>query len=539
MKPFHYNQDPLYAAAASILQGHLTEDAAVHPNIFVNKIYSFMQDKKKEGLDLNELISALNFKFNIRYENLDTEKQKAILKAWKDLGGPIDYRKNPHLKEDVVAFKNLGFKQLNGLMSDDEIHRAVNSTIKRESEKLGDSTWDVVTDIYGKRANGEWAGDWIMGSSGFPMRGGGRWLTIKDGGPFKAHDSISSVLSFFEMEEEVKVDEKLNNILKQNKQEWDKIKSGKLELMDSNKLYDELYTYFSSEMPYGVAKARDGDPDEWIMNKLEQMGYLDENIQEGDEGFHSQKMIKNQLNTIVRNSNICLQMIEDDREFPEWAQSEIAVAEDGIVSVTEFMESHASGDKTKIDEAGPETKYTFINAIRHAQKMGNTALVKTTTSNFKAWAVKNNAMKDPEVLEYVYDFDNMGEAKSSYGMGTATIVDPDNKSKSGLDGKQVNIFHKFDDGRINVQYKQSDRKGDVLNLTLNKGQYKLDTASLSEQTFSEDALKSILNKIETQSFKDWYDNDFTDYIQGDEDGKTREEILKDLKSLLETGYLDR
>lgn len=405
MKPFHYNQDPLYAAAASILQGHLTEDADVHPNIFVNKIYSFMQDKKKEGLDLNELISALNFKLNIRYENLDTEKQKAILKAWKDLGGPIDYRKNPNLKENVVAFKNRGFKQLNGLLNDDEIYRAVNSTIKRDTQKLSDSTWNVVTDIYGKRAVGEWAGDWIMA-----RKGGGSWLTIKDGETFKAHDSISSVLSFFEMEEEVKVDD----ILKQNKQEWDKIKSGKLELIDSNKLYDELYTYFSSEMPYGVAKARDGDPDEWIMNKLEQMGYLEENIQEGDEGFHSQKMIKNQLNTIVRNSNICLQMIEDDREFPEWAQSEIAVAEDGIVSVAEYMESHSSDKGEKVDEA-----------------------------------------------------------------------------------------------------------------------------LLSEQTFSEDALKSILNKIESQSFKDWYDNDFTDYIQGDEDGKTREEILEDLKSLFEKGYIAR
>jgi len=417
MKPFHYNQDPLYAAAASILQGHLTEDAAVHPNTFVTKIYSFMQDKKEEGLDLNEFVSALRAELNIRYENLDTEKQKAILKAWKDMGGPIDYRKNPHLKirENVDEFKNLGFKQLNGLMSDDEIHRTVNSTIKRESLKLGDSTWDVVTDIYGKRANGEWAGDWIMSSSGFPMRGGGRWLTIKDGGPFKTHDSISSVLSFFEMEEEVKVDEKLNNILKQNKQEWDKIKSGKLELMDSNKLYDELYTYFSSEMPYGVAKARDGDPDEWIMNKLEQMGYLGENIQEGDEDFHSQKMIKNQLNTIVRNSNICLQMIENDREFPEWAQSEIAVAEAGIVSVTEYMESHASGDKTKIDEATSSDIKIVLNA---AKKIGG--VIYGNTIDFGYGAVIDVSVEGGKIkfdggkssgIEY---FDNVNDAVMAF-----------------------------------------------------------------------------------------------------------------------------
>ena len=67
-------------------------------------------------------------------------------------------------------------------------------------------------------------------------------------------------------------------------------------------------------------------------------------IKEGDEGFYSQKMIKNQLQTIVRNSNTCLEMIGAGREFPEWAQSEIAVAEDGIVSVTEFMQSHKTGE---------------------------------------------------------------------------------------------------------------------------------------------------------------------------------------------------
>lgn len=76
----------------------------------------------------------------------------------------------------------------------------------------------------------------------------------------------------------------------------------------------------------------------------------EQDVKEDDEDFYSQKMIKNQLQTIVRNSNECLQMIEDDREFPEWAQSEIAVAENGIVSVTEFMQSHNS-DKEEIDEA--------------------------------------------------------------------------------------------------------------------------------------------------------------------------------------------
>jgi hypothetical protein len=62
MKPFHYNQDPLYAAAAGILTGQQP------------------------------------------------------------------------LTEEIVAFKNAGFKLLNGLMSDDEIHDAINSSIKSNTQ---------------------------------------------------------------------------------------------------------------------------------------------------------------------------------------------------------------------------------------------------------------------------------------------------------------------------------------------------------------------------------------------------------------------
>ena len=35
--------------------------------------------------------------------------------------------------------------------------------------------------------------------------------------------------------------------------------------------YEKLYEYFAfttSEMPYGTAKARDGDPDQWILDYL-------------------------------------------------------------------------------------------------------------------------------------------------------------------------------------------------------------------------------------------------------------------------------
>ena len=40
--------------------------------------------------------------------------------------------------------------------------------------------------------------------------------------------------------------------------------------------FDELMDYFADEMPYGVKKARTGMPDEWIYDKLADLGFEEE-----------------------------------------------------------------------------------------------------------------------------------------------------------------------------------------------------------------------------------------------------------------------
>ena len=40
--------------------------------------------------------------------------------------------------------------------------------------------------------------------------------------------------------------------------------------------FDELMDYFADEMPYGVKKARTGMPDEWIYEKLCDLGFEEE-----------------------------------------------------------------------------------------------------------------------------------------------------------------------------------------------------------------------------------------------------------------------
>lgn len=46
--------------------------------------------------------------------------------------------------------------------------------------------------------------------------------------------------------------------------------SGNKELYDCQELYDVLFQFYTEdgEMPYGTMKARDGDPYEWITDKL-------------------------------------------------------------------------------------------------------------------------------------------------------------------------------------------------------------------------------------------------------------------------------
>ena len=55
------------------------------------------------------------------------------------------------------------------------------------------------------------------------------------------------------------------------------------DLMDFEKLYSELFDYFSAtgEMPYGTQKARDGDPYVWIADELDDLGLLDESQHAG------------------------------------------------------------------------------------------------------------------------------------------------------------------------------------------------------------------------------------------------------------------
>ena len=45
-----------------------------------------------------------------------------------------------------------------------------------------------------------------------------------------------------------------------------------IDQLDDEVLMQDLYTHFQEQMPYGTQKARDGDPDEFIYDALEDLG---------------------------------------------------------------------------------------------------------------------------------------------------------------------------------------------------------------------------------------------------------------------------
>ena len=73
----------------------------------------------------------------------------------------------------------------------------------------------------------------------------------------------------------------MNNILKHMNEEYEVVKKilikhdvlhKDIDQLDDPILMQDLYMHFQDQMPYGTQKARDGDPDEFIYDKLEDMG---------------------------------------------------------------------------------------------------------------------------------------------------------------------------------------------------------------------------------------------------------------------------
>lgn len=83
--------------------------------------------------------------------------------------------------------------------------------------------------------------------------------------------------------------------------------------------------------------------------------------------------------------------------------------------------------------------------------------------------------------------EDVEEIEESWNMGQVTIHSPGHR----LHGKKADIFHKHEDGKVNVQIRHSDKKGDLTNLTLKPNQFKMneETEQLQEYQSKEGVYK--------------------------------------------------
>ena len=73
-------------------------------------------------------------------------------------------------------------------------------------------------------------------------------------------------------------DDEVKNILKKHPEDYAKLKaSGDVNDVYDTQLYQDLFTYYQEDMPYGTQKARDGDPVQYINDELDELGIFDEN----------------------------------------------------------------------------------------------------------------------------------------------------------------------------------------------------------------------------------------------------------------------
>jgi len=81
------------------------------------------------------------------------------------------------------------------------------------------------------------------------------------------------------------------DILAKHPAEYKALKDGE-SLYDQANLFDALFQHFSAtgDMPYGTQKARDGDPYEWIEDKLDDLGLLENMVEAFDD--HKEDLAK-------------------------------------------------------------------------------------------------------------------------------------------------------------------------------------------------------------------------------------------------------
>jgi hypothetical protein len=181
-------------------------------------------------------------------------------------------------------------------------------------------------------------------------------------------------------------------VIQKYPQEWQKfLQTG--DLMDAPNIYEKLFVYFHfdrSEMPYGTAKARDGDPYVWIADKLADLG-LAEDVNEADlNAWYAEQYAKE---LAEKDGKVWSRMSYGDKED----YRKIANKKYGVVKSEGADVPTQKGRDAKHDVLTPRAKNKVLQQIKHDANKERRANSKKAVADIE---IENESIKKT-------DYDNM------------------------------------------------------------------------------------------------------------------------------------
>jgi hypothetical protein len=240
----------------------------------------------------------------------------------------------------------------------------------------------------------------------------------------------------------------------------------------SDALYNALFDYYSDsgEMPYGTAKARDGDPYEWISNRLEQELNVSENVDK--EAFAA---LAPPTDKITFADKIAGAKKEVDEML-------------GDVAAEAMKQALGRGKKVVADEAEDNSPFTAHKRPRvERPKVGSTERGALHDIEHTATGRKVTRRVDPNTGHSVGSDDDAPASGEKRGRGR-----PAGK------GAGKSIGAKGPSGKSKLMTKESDNESDEIKQAmsmLKKAGYEITKADKDEEQVNEKAVSKKQQKF--------------------------------------------
>ena len=91
-------------------------------------------------------------------------------------------------------------------------------------------------------------------------------------------------------------------------------------------LYQDLFDYYSDEMPYGTQKARDGDPMDWIITRLDDLGMVESTSEQKNSEEVEDTGLESELDRLRKLANIEKASSEEVEQVDEILPAVLPVA---------------------------------------------------------------------------------------------------------------------------------------------------------------------------------------------------------------------